>query len=130
MLGRSRDMWLLRVVVIGDDAERDASEDHAMRGALSYYEAKARSLPDALGVGARDLERRVAGFRSRIDEEDVIHAGRCERGDALGKRECGRMGELEGRCVIEFACGLSDRFDDRLLGVAGIDAPKAGTRIQ
>ena len=122
---RTRNKRAVGPAIVGDAADGNAAEVHAMIPALAADQAETPALPGAHLVGARDLQRRIRGFRSRIDEEDMVHAVGRQRRDPLCERKGRRMGELERRREIELAGCLADRLDDRLAVVSRVHAPQA-----
>ncbi len=130
MIVRTRKKRAVEFAVVGEAADRDAAERHAVIALVAPDQAEAAALAFLLPPGARDLERRVAGLRSGIDEEHVIQALGRQRRDALRQREGAGMGELEGRREIEIVGGARDRIGDLSAAVAGVRAPQARTRVE
>ncbi len=118
-------------LAIGDDAaDRNAAEAGAVITALAADEPGARRFAAQIVVGKRDLERGVDGFRTGIAEEHPIEIARRQRRNAARQLKRLRMGELEGRRIIELLGLTLDRCDDRIAAMPGIGAPQPGGAIE
>jgi len=127
---RTRKKGAVRFPVVGNAAHRNPAERHAVIGLLAADQAKARALPAFLEIRACQLERGVGRFRSRIDEEHMIEAGRRERCNTFGEFERGWMSELEGGREIERLRRLRNRARDFLAAMARVHAPQSRTGIE
>jgi len=130
MIVRPRNEWTICAPVVRDPSNGNAAEIDPVIPLLSSDEAEAAPFALSLEISARNLERRIAGFRARVDEEDMIKSIGRERGDLARECERIRVRELEGWRKINLRGGSSDCFNDRSSSVPGIDAPKARTGIE
>src|SRR3954470_21077793 len=78
-----------------------------------------------LGIGQRDFQRGVSGFRAGIAEEYMVETIGRELGDAAGEFESLRDAELEWRRIVQPLGLLRNRRRDLGAAVAGIGAPHA-----
>src|SRR4051812_19533500 len=81
-------------------------------------------------ISSRDLQRRLGGFASRIDEEHVAEVGWKKRPERMGRCKCIWMADLEGRRIIELAHRGAHRINNLAPAVSCIHAPQPGGSVE
>src|SRR5690606_1546991 len=81
-------------------------------------------------IAASDLQRSVDSLRPGIGEEHVVQAFRRLFHQAAGEFKGARVAHSEGGNIVKAPSSVSDRLDDAGLGMACVDAPKAGHCVE
>ena len=98
--------------------------DQALRAGSCVWRRWSTPASSAV-VGQRHLQRRLDRLRARVRVENLGHAGRRQRDEALGELERLRVTHLERRREVQLPRLAADRLGDLRSRVAGVDAPQA-----
>ena len=113
-----------------DAADGDATETDTVITLFPSDQAGPRTVTTNTVIGERHLQRRVHGFRARIDEECVIYAFRRNVDQSIRQFEHGGVTQLERHRVVQRLRLRLYRLDDLRVTVPRIAAPQSGNRIE
>ena len=117
-------------LAVGDHAaDRDAAEADAVVAAFAPDETGTTALAAAAVVGQRHLQRGIDRLAARVGIEHVVEVARCHQGELRRQLELLWMAVLEWRCEVERGGSFLNRLDDRLAGMAGVDAEQSGRPV-